>query len=120
MRRTRLLLGTAAAVTAAAVALLGGVLREAGPVAVNAAGPAPVSPERALSGFALGDTGATVARLQETVRESPSDQRSLALLGLAYLQRARETADASYYNRAGGVLARAHRLDGGDPVALSG
>ena len=67
MRRTRILVAAATAVTAAAVALLGGVLREAGPVAVGAAGPAPVSSERALSGFALGDTAAAVARLQQVV-----------------------------------------------------
>ena len=121
MRRTRILIGATAAVTAAAVALLGGVLREAGPaVAGGTAGPAPVSSESALSGFSLGDTAATVRRLQQTVGESPDDQRSLALLGLTYLQRARETADASYYGRADGVLRRATRLDGRDPVALSG
>ena len=120
MRRTRILIGTMAAVTAAAVVLLGGVLREAGPAAGDAAGPAPVSSERALSGFSLGDTAATVRRLQQDVGESSSDQRSLALLGLAYLQRARETGDASYYGRADGVLRRARKLDGRDPVALSG
>jgi tetratricopeptide (TPR) repeat protein len=109
-----------AAVTAAAVALLGGVLREAVPAAGGAAGPAPVSSERALSGFSLGDTAATVLRLQQDVGESSDDQRSLALLGLAYLQRARETADSSYYGRADGVLRRARKLDGRDPVALSG
>jgi tetratricopeptide (TPR) repeat protein len=109
-----------AAVTAAAVALLGGVLREAGPAAGGAAGAAPVSSERALSGFSLGDTAATVLRLQQEVGESPADQRSLALLGLAYLQRARETADSSYYARADGVLRQARGLDRNDPVALSG
>src|SRR5215212_10407493 len=100
MGRTRILVAATTVVTATAVALLGGVLREAGPAAGGAAGPAPVSSERALSGFALGDTAAAVARLQESVSESPADQSSLALLGLAYLQRARETAHASYYERA--------------------
>jgi tetratricopeptide (TPR) repeat protein len=120
MRRTRILVAATTAVTAAAVALLGGVLRETGPVAVGAAGPAPVSSERALSGFALGDTAAAVARLQQAVSETPEDQSSLALLGLAYLQRARETADPSYYGRADAALHRAARLDRRDPVALSG
>jgi tetratricopeptide (TPR) repeat protein len=54
------------------------------------------------------------------VGESPEDQTSLALLGLAYLQRVRETADASYYGRADAALHRAARLDRWDPVALSG
>ncbi|MDX6396594.1 MAG: hypothetical protein QOJ43_2 [Gaiellaceae bacterium] len=109
-----------AAVTAAAIALLGGVLREAGPAAGGTAGPTPVSSDRALSGFALGDTAATVRRLEEAVGEKPDDQRSLALLGLAYLQRVRETSDASYYGRAETALRRAGTLDGSDPVALSG
>ena len=39
--------------------------------------------------------------------EDGADGRSLALLGLAYLQRARETADASYYARAQSALGRA-------------
>ena len=120
MRRTRILIGAMAAVTAAAIALLGGVLDEAGPAAGGAARPAPVSSERALSGFSLGDTAATVLRLQQDVRARAGDQRSLALLGLAYLQRARETADSSYYARADGVLRRARALDRDDPVALSG
>ncbi len=122
MRRTRILVAAATAVTTVLVALLGGVLREAGPTASGAAGPAtaPVSTERALSGFALGDTAGTVARLEETVAEGGADGRSLSLLGLAYLQRARETADASYYPRAQSALGRAVRLDRRDPVAVTG
>jgi tetratricopeptide (TPR) repeat protein len=72
-----------------------------------------------LSGFSLGDTAATVRRLEDDVREGGA-QRSLALLGLAYLQRARETADASFYSRAESALRRARALDLEDPVALSG
>lgn len=120
MRHTRILVAAATAVTTALVALLGGVLREAGPTASGAAGPAPISTERALSGFALGDTAGTVARLEETVAEGGADARSLSLLGLAYLQRARETADASYYPRAQSALGRAARLDRRDSVAVTG
>jgi tetratricopeptide (TPR) repeat protein len=121
MRHTRLLIGATAAVLTALVALLGGVLREAGPAAGVSAGPAPtISADRALAGFSLGDTAATIERLQETVRESPSDGRSLALLGLAYQQRARETADASYLGRSEGVLRQALVLDRNDPLVLSG
>ena len=104
---------------AAVVALLGGLARESGSAAAPAA-PAPVATGAALSGFSLGDTAATVRRLEEQVGETETDQRSLALLGLAYLQRARETADASFYARADSALRRAHALDAGDPVALSG
>ena len=72
-----------------------------------------------LSGFSLGDTAATVRRLEDDAREGGA-QRSLALLGLAYLQRARETADSSFYSRAESALRRARALDLEDPVALSG
>ncbi len=125
MRRTRLLLAAATGLTAALVALLGGVLRETGPAAGAAAGPAPAAidpsaaAEKTLSGFALGDTAATIERLQDEAKGT-RNQRSLALLGLAYLQRARETADSSYYARADGVLRRAASLDGRDPLALTG
>jgi tetratricopeptide (TPR) repeat protein len=60
-----------------------------------------------------------VRRLEEQVRQN-GDQRSLALLGLAYLQRVRETADSSYYGLAESALDRARTLDRDDPVALSG
>jgi tetratricopeptide (TPR) repeat protein len=125
MRRTRLLVGATAAALTAFVALLGGVLRETGPAAGGAAGPAPVvSTDRALAGFSLGDTAATVARLQEAVRESPADRHSLghslALLGLAYQQQARETADSSYLRKSEGVLRQALALDRNDPLVLSG
>jgi tetratricopeptide (TPR) repeat protein len=118
--RSRILLGATAAVTAAVVALLGGLFRESGPAAAPGTPVAPVAAGAALSGFSLGDTVATVRRLEERVGESETDQRSLALLGLAYLQRARETADASFYARADSALRRARALDGDDPVAVSG
>jgi tetratricopeptide (TPR) repeat protein len=120
MRRLRILAAATTAVTAAAVALLGGVLGENRSTAEATVRPAPVSTDRALSGFALGDTAATVVRLQEDVREEPGDAHSLALLGLAYLQRARETGDASYYGRAGGVLQAAFRVEPRDATTLSG
>lgn len=119
MRRTRLLVGATTAVVAVLVVLLGGVLRETGPAAGGAAGPS-VSAERALAGFALGDTGATIAGLQDTVRRSPGDARALALLGLAYQQRARETADAAYLGRSDRILHRALELDPNEPLVVSG
>ena len=117
----RVLIGATAAVLTALVVLLGGVLRETGPAAGSAAGPSTaVSSDTALAGFSLGDTAATIRRLQEAVRESSADGHSLALLGLAYQQRARETADASYLGLSEGVLRQAIALDRDDPVALSG
>ncbi len=43
----------------------------------------------------------TIARFQERLRRSPEDSEAAAGLGLALLQRARETADPSLYDQAG-------------------
>src|SRR5450432_3837738 len=48
-----------------------------------------------------------ISALQDRLRQVPSDQRSATQLGLAYLQRARETSDPSYYTRADGILHQA-------------
>ena len=119
--RTRLLLLLGALLTAALVVLLGGVLREAEPDAGSAAPLAGGAvADRALSGFGVGDTAATVRRLEATVRVDPQDRRSLGLLGLAYLQRTRETGDVSYYSLAERALRGALAADTRDPIALSG
>jgi tetratricopeptide (TPR) repeat protein len=115
---TRLRLGLAAgaaALTAAAL-LLGGVLRESGSAG---AAPAPAAAP-VQAGFAAGDTAATVLALQASVRARPDDVHTLDLLGLAYQQRARETADPIYYTKSEGVLRRALRLAPGDLYATSG
>lgn len=109
--------GTAAAL-AAAVLLLGGVLRGA-PRAADVAAP-DVAAQRLQGGFAAGDTEALVARLQAEVRAHGSDVRSLGLLGFAYLQRARETGDTGYYTRSAAVFRRAVALEPRDLVATSG
>jgi tetratricopeptide (TPR) repeat protein len=49
-------------------------------------------------------TDRQIGTLQERLRETPADQRSATQLGLAYLQRARESSDPSYYTRADGIL----------------
>jgi tetratricopeptide (TPR) repeat protein len=107
----RILIGGAAAALTAAALLLGGVLsggssREAAAVPL-------------ASGLAETDA-ALLPRLQEQVRESPRDARGLALLGLAYQQRARETGDPTYYTKSDGVLARALRYAPNDLLATSG
>ena len=121
MRRTRLLLGATAAALTALVALLGGVLRETGPAAGSAAGPAPAVPTTAPSPASRSATRRGRSRgSRRLCARAPRTARSLALLGLAYQQRARETADSSYLGRSEGVLRRALRLDRNDPLALSG
>src|SRR6266567_3049996 len=48
-----------------------------------------------------------IASLQDHLRQYPSDHKSATALGLAYLERARETSDPSYYTRADGILNQA-------------
>jgi tetratricopeptide (TPR) repeat protein len=52
-------------------------------------------------------TDRQIGQLQNRLRQQPSDQKSATQLGLAYLQRARETSDPSYYTRADGILNQA-------------
>lgn len=56
-------------------------------------------------------TDARIHSLQQTVAAAPRDPRGYAELAAAYLQKVRETGDASFYARAEGVLATARRLD---------
>jgi tetratricopeptide (TPR) repeat protein len=121
MRPGRLLLGATAAVSAAAVALLGGALVDGG--SERAAAPAPppaVAAELALSGFAPGDTASEVRRLEERVAGGAADAFDLTLLGLGYQQRARETADASFYPLSERALRQALAIAPHDPLATNG
>jgi Flp pilus assembly protein TadD len=67
---------------------------------------------------AAGDSGAVVARLQAELRQRPDEPRLLTRLGVAYLSRARETADPTWYAKAAGVLERASGLAPADPAVL--
>jgi tetratricopeptide (TPR) repeat protein len=49
-------------------------------------------------------TDRTIGALQERLRQQPTDHLAATRLGLAYLQRARETSDPTYYGRAEGIL----------------
>jgi tetratricopeptide (TPR) repeat protein len=65
-----------------------------------------------------GDTAAVVARLQADLRRRPDEPRLLTRLGVAYVARARETADPTFYEKASRVLARAARLAPRDPDTM--
>jgi tetratricopeptide (TPR) repeat protein len=67
---------------------------------------------------AQGDTAAVVARLQADLRRRPGEPRLLTQLGVAYLARARETADPTWFTKATGVLGQASRLDPSDPATM--
>jgi tetratricopeptide (TPR) repeat protein len=111
--------GTAAVVTAAVLAL-GGAFRGAGTAAAEPDHlPAGVV-EQLQRGFAAGDTEAEVAGLQAELRLRPHDVKALETLGLAYLQRVRETGDASYYPKADGILHEALALSPRDLIATAG
>ena len=69
---------------------------------------APVSPD---------NTAAEVAALERKVAAEPDDAEALVQLGLAYQQRARETADPTYYPRSEAALRRGLRL-GGDRLTI--
>ena len=64
-------------------------------------------------------TDARIASLQSAVRNGTSRPGPYAALGDAYLQKARETFDPSYYARAESALREALRRDARDPAALT-
>jgi tetratricopeptide (TPR) repeat protein len=61
-----------------------------------------------------------IGALQERLRQQSDDHVAATRLGLAYLQRARETSDPSYYTRADGVLNQALDAAPGDTDTLIG
>lgn len=123
MTRRRIALAGTVAAIAATVLLLGGVLRE--PADDGEAAPPPVgaTPAQLATVFGASQTGettATIAGLQDKVRANPKDARSAMLLGLAYQQRVRETADFSYLAKSDAVLRRALKLDPTDADTVGG
>ena len=109
------------------VLLFGGVLSRQphpNPLAVLDAN-AGVSPEQAelgrlFAGFSTGNTADVVHRLERRVARMPHDGDALAVLALAYQQRARETGDPAYYRLSDTALHRASTADGPPPVIVQG
>lgn len=119
MITSRLLIAGTAAVAAAAVLALGGVLRHAPAASAGDALPTAIAAELE-KGFAAGDTQAEIAGLQGELRLDERNVKALDTLGLAYQQRARETADPTYYGKADGILREALRLAPRDLIAAAG
>jgi tetratricopeptide (TPR) repeat protein len=67
---------------------------------------------------AAGGAAAEVARLQAELRRSPGQPRLLTRLGVAYLARARETADPAWYTKAAGVLGQTSKVAPADPETM--
>lgn len=117
--KRRHLFGAVALVLAGA-ALLGGAFA-GGPSAEPASRTSPqAAAGRLLEGFAAGDTAAYVVQLERRVQERPQDGESLALLGLAYQQRARETGDPSFFPRSEEALRRSLSVAADNDLALTG
>ena len=94
----------AAVAFAATLAVLALAVNRRPDAPASAAGPAFV-PATSQS------TDARIASLQAVVKAQPKDPRGYASLAQAYLQKVRETGDASFYTRADAVLETALRLD---------
>lgn len=67
---------------------------------------------------AAADLAGQVTQLERAVAADPTDLRSLQGLGAAYVSRAAETGDPSYYSLSGRALDRAEALAPGDPDTL--
>jgi len=111
--------GAAAAAIAAAALLLGGAFRGGSAPAAPRV-PARIAAESLQTGFGANSTATIVVRLQSQLRSTPDDPNRLALLGLAYEQRAREAGDPSYYTKAGQALRRSLALAPNGLTATSG
>jgi tetratricopeptide (TPR) repeat protein len=121
MPRSRFLALVAVTAAVAVAVLLGGVLREGSAPARSVP-----AAQVAAAGDALGTgvvgrgTAGTIRRLEAETRRAEPNARAFTLLGLAYQQRARETADATFYGLSGQSLRRALTLDPNDADAVSG
>ena len=117
--RARLLIAGTAAALAAAVLALGGTFRHGAVEDARGALPTAIAAEL-QKGFAAGDTQAEIAGLQGELRADPTNTKALDTLGLAYLQRVRETGDPTYYGKADGILHNALRIAPNDLIATAG
>ncbi len=115
MRHRRLLTAGTVAALAATVLLFGGALRGGSRPPAT-----PIAVSELASGFAAGDTVRVVESLEAQVRSAPGDAKALGSLGLAYQQRARETADASYLTKSEVALRRALAVAPHDPTTTEG
>src|SRR5205809_777268 len=88
-------------------------------VLVNRA-PAPAPSLGGVSVPPNASTDVRIASYQQLVRTHPKDSRAYDFLGDAYMQKVRETGDAGFYTRAGGVYTKALQLNPRDPAAVTG
>jgi tetratricopeptide (TPR) repeat protein len=91
-------------------------------VALSQAAPGERHTNREINSAPAGvsPTDRQIGALQERLRQQPADHTSATRLGLAYLQRAREASDPSYYTRADGILHQALQAAPDDTDTLIG
>lgn len=119
MRRTSVLVLTAC--LAGLVLAVSGAFAFTGGGADDAASPTTAGGVDPAALATAGDLDATVAALQDRLRAQPTDARSWATLGIAYVEQARLTGDATYYPKAAGALRRSLRAQPDDnALALAG
>jgi tetratricopeptide (TPR) repeat protein len=90
---------------------------------VNRSSPAPSASATAdgnPAALVSASTDTRIRSFQALVRSHPRDSRGYGFLGNAYLQKVRETGDASFYTRAQAVFARALQLNPRDAAAVTG
>jgi len=64
-------------------------------------------------------TDRRIAVLQEIVRARPRLEQARVMLAAAYAQKARESGDVQFFDKAGGLLEQALQRDPADPAALT-
>src|SRR5207253_11270388 len=74
--------------------------------------------EPAIQFAVISNAASQISRLEQSVRERPDDGVSLTQLASAYVQRARETGDPSFYPLAATAVQRALVLRPDDPQTL--
>jgi tetratricopeptide (TPR) repeat protein len=106
-----------AAVVLAVALFIGAGVGLEGSMDRGSAGRSPAAASNAdslLAPVAGGSLDRTIENLQARLRALPTDWRSFASLGLAYVQQARLSGDPSYYPKAEGVLQTSVDLHGRD------
>src|SRR3954452_16217675 len=114
LRRSTLLPVLAAALAAFFATLA--ILRHDGS---GAGGGAPTPVASGSVGIPTASTTARIAIYQQALRDHPGDVDTSVLLAASYLQRVRETGDASLYGKADGLISGALRAKPTDVGALT-
>jgi tetratricopeptide (TPR) repeat protein len=115
--RHRILIAGLAAILLTAVGAVFGLHQGESPIADTAQASSSLAPGQAPADQLAG----SIARAQEHLGAVPGDYVAWAALGSAYVERARVTADPTYYPKAEGALRRSLKLrPRGNPAALVG